>query len=93
MVSTPSLYNRDKNPAGVWRYKRVKEGRGVKTGDLPHLFYQAVRTWQAAVEDPLGPDIQTTRLGKLDRQLFQETLPAQHDGAFRHRPLLRPEAP
>ena len=38
-MPTPSLYTREKNPAGVWRYKRVKEGRGVKTGDLAAPFF------------------------------------------------------
>jgi hypothetical protein len=38
-VPTPSLYTREKNPTGVWRYKRVKEGRGVKTGDLGAPFF------------------------------------------------------
>jgi hypothetical protein len=38
-VPTPSLYVREKNPTGVWRYKRVKEGRGVKTGDLAAPFF------------------------------------------------------
>ena len=35
----PSLYTREKNPTGVWRYKRVKEDRGVKTGDLAAPFF------------------------------------------------------
>lgn len=36
----PSLYTREKNPtSGAWHFKRVKEGRGVKTGDLRGTFY------------------------------------------------------
>jgi integrase len=36
----PSLYTREKNPtSGTWHFKRVKEGRGVKTGDLQGTFY------------------------------------------------------
>jgi integrase/recombinase XerD len=36
----PSLYTREKNPSsGAWHFKRVKEGRGVKTGDLQGTFY------------------------------------------------------
>src|SRR5438309_10459372 len=36
----PSLYTREKDPAkGTWHFKRVKEGRGVKTGDLRGTFY------------------------------------------------------
>jgi hypothetical protein len=38
-VPTPSLYTREKNPTGVWRYKRVEEGRGVKTGDVAAPFF------------------------------------------------------
>src|ERR1700680_4274342 len=38
-MPTPSLYIREKTPVGVWRYKRVKEGRGVKTGDLAAPFF------------------------------------------------------
>jgi integrase/recombinase XerD len=38
-VSIPSLYTREKNPDGAWRYKRIKEGRGVKTGDLTAPFF------------------------------------------------------
>jgi integrase/recombinase XerD len=34
-----SLYLREKNPAGHWRYRRIKEGRGVRTGDLQPPFY------------------------------------------------------
>jgi integrase/recombinase XerD len=36
---SPSLYIREKNPAGRWRYKRIKEGRGVKTGELAAPFF------------------------------------------------------
>jgi integrase/recombinase XerD len=36
----PSLYTREKDPAkGTWHFRRVKEGRGVKTGDLRGTFY------------------------------------------------------
>ena len=36
----PSLYNREKNPTtGTWHFRKVKEGRGVKTGDLQGTFY------------------------------------------------------
>ncbi|MGH9725397.1 MAG: tyrosine-type recombinase/integrase, partial [Candidatus Acidiferrales bacterium] len=35
----PSLYIRAKNQQGNWRYARVKEGRGVRTGDLKPPFY------------------------------------------------------
>lgn len=38
-MPSPSLYIREKRPSGVWRYKRVKEGRGVKTGDLAAPFF------------------------------------------------------
>ena len=38
-MSTPSLYIREKSPSGPWRYRRVKEGRGVKTGDLTGPFF------------------------------------------------------
>lgn len=36
---TPSLYIRFKNPNGVWRYGRVKEGRGIRTADISGPFY------------------------------------------------------
>lgn len=35
----PSLYIREKNSTGNWRYRRIKEGRGVRTGDLRAPFY------------------------------------------------------
>jgi hypothetical protein len=38
-MPTSSLYIREKNPKGVWRYKRIKEGRAVKTGDLMAPFF------------------------------------------------------
>lgn len=38
-MATPSLYVREKTPAGTWRYRRIKEGRGVKTGDLSAPFF------------------------------------------------------
>jgi len=38
-MSTPSLYIREKSPSGPWRYRRIKEGRGQKTGDLSGPFF------------------------------------------------------
>jgi integrase/recombinase XerD len=38
-MSTPSLYIREKSPSGPWRYRRIKEGRGLKTGDLTGPFF------------------------------------------------------
>jgi hypothetical protein len=38
-LPTPSLYVRETIPAGNWRYRRIKEGRGVRTGDLAPPFY------------------------------------------------------
>lgn len=38
-MPTPSLYVREKNPEGVWRYRRIKEGRGVRTSDLLAPFF------------------------------------------------------
>jgi integrase/recombinase XerD len=38
-VPTPSLYIRKKNPNGVWRYGRVKEGRGFRTTDVVGPFF------------------------------------------------------
>ena len=38
-MSTPSLYIREKTPEGAWRYRRIKEGRGVKTGDQTGPFF------------------------------------------------------
>ncbi len=34
-----TLYHRYKNGAGQWRYRRVKTGRGIKTGDIKAPFY------------------------------------------------------
>jgi integrase len=34
-----SIYTRRKNDAGQWRYVRVEEGRGIKTGKLSGPFY------------------------------------------------------
>jgi hypothetical protein len=34
-----SVYVREKNPTGSWRYRKIKEGRGVKTGELKGTFY------------------------------------------------------
>ena len=38
-MPTPSLYIREKTPEGTWRYPRIKEGRGVKTGDQTGPFF------------------------------------------------------
>src|SRR4029077_14605561 len=34
-----SIYTRGKNEAGRWRYTRVKEGRGKKTGEFVAPFF------------------------------------------------------
>ena len=35
-----SLYTREKNPSsGTWHFKKLKEGRGIKTGDLRRICY------------------------------------------------------
>jgi integrase/recombinase XerD len=39
MPAFPSVYIREKNPAGKWRYRRIKEGRGIRTTDLKAPFY------------------------------------------------------
>jgi hypothetical protein len=39
-MSTPSLYIREKSAAGPWRYRRIKEGRGLKAGDLTGPFFR-----------------------------------------------------
>jgi integrase/recombinase XerD len=36
---SPSVYIREKNAAETWRYKRIKEGRGVKTGEILAPFF------------------------------------------------------
>lgn len=46
-----SIYNRHRNGAGQWRYKRIETGRGVKTGDLQPPFYARLsrngkQTWR-----------------------------------------------
>jgi integrase/recombinase XerD len=38
-MATPSLYVREKTPRGIWRYRRIKQGRGVKTGELRAPFF------------------------------------------------------
>ncbi len=38
-MATLSLYIREKNPAGAWRYRRIRKGRGVRTGDLSAPFF------------------------------------------------------
>ena len=35
----PSVYVREKAPTGKWKPRRIKEGRGVKTGELVGPFY------------------------------------------------------
>jgi len=36
----PSLYTREKDPtSGSWRFRKIKEGRGIKTGDLRGTLY------------------------------------------------------
>jgi len=37
-MSRISVYIREKTD-GVWRYRRIKEGRGFKTGDLTPTFF------------------------------------------------------
>src|ERR1700686_5471180 len=39
MGTSQSLYIREKNPAERWRYKRIKEARGVKTGEISAPFF------------------------------------------------------
>lgn len=34
-----SIYTREKNAEGAWRFRRIREGRGIKTGDLRPPFY------------------------------------------------------
>ena len=34
-----SVYVREKNDVGSWRFRKVREGRGIKTGDLQPPFY------------------------------------------------------
>jgi hypothetical protein len=34
-----SMFVREKNNNGAWRFKKVREGRGIKTGDLRPPFY------------------------------------------------------
>ena len=34
-----SIYVRQKNNKGAWRFRKVREGRGIKTGDLRPPFY------------------------------------------------------
>src|ERR1700722_11934943 len=36
---SPSLYIRERNPAGAWRYRRIKQGRGQKTGEVKPPFF------------------------------------------------------
>ncbi len=38
-MPTLSIYVREKTPSGTWRYRRIKEGRGVKTGDYSAPFF------------------------------------------------------
>lgn len=38
-MPTPSLYIREKNADGRWRYRRVKEGRGIRTAELAGPFF------------------------------------------------------
>lgn len=38
-MQTTSLYTREKNPDGNWRYRRIKEGRGLRTADLVSPFF------------------------------------------------------
>jgi integrase/recombinase XerD len=38
-MPTPSLYIRKKNTDGLWRYGRVKEGRGFRTTDIVGPFF------------------------------------------------------
>lgn len=38
-MPTPSLYIREKNPDARWRYRRIKEGRGIRTTDLGGPFF------------------------------------------------------
>jgi integrase len=38
-MAIPSLYIREKNAKDVWRYRRIKEGRGLRTGDLAAPFF------------------------------------------------------
>lgn len=38
-MPTLTLYIREKSTAGAWRYRRIKEGRGIRTGELVPPFF------------------------------------------------------
>ena len=50
-MATPSLYIREKTAKGIWQYRRIKPGRGVKTGELRAPFFtrpflEGKQTWK-----------------------------------------------
>ena len=38
-MPTVTLYIREKSTAGAWRYRRIKQGRGIRTGELVPPFF------------------------------------------------------
>ena len=79
-----AIYQRLKEPRGnahVWRYRRVQETRGVKTGSVQGPFY--IRPTQANGAQPWVPlDAETFDAAKLERDKREkgEVLAAENNG-------------
>jgi integrase len=77
-MPTPSLYIREKTAAGAWRYRRIKEGRGVKTSDLTGPFFtrpvvNGKQIWKTL-------DAQTFKEGKEEAGQLTAAIGAQSKG-------------
>jgi integrase/recombinase XerD len=77
-MAIPSLYIRAKQPNGKWRYRRIKEGKGVKTGELEPPFFirpsiQGKRHWKGLTADSF-------RMAKEEAEYLVSALNAQAKG-------------
>jgi integrase len=77
-MPTSTLYVRQKNTDGVWRYKRIKEGRGLKTGELTAPFFARRYLNGKQIWKPLFA--QTFREAKDEASRLTAALEAQSKG-------------
>jgi Phage integrase, N-terminal SAM-like domain len=83
-----SVYIREKTDGG-WRYRRLKEGRGFKTGDLTPPFFTRRRMDGRQVWKGLYAEAETFAQAKKEASQLSAEVPAEPQG-FR---TIQPEMP
>jgi hypothetical protein len=73
-----SIYVREKNNQGKWKPRRIKEGRGVKTGDLVGPFY--IRPFINGKQGWRPLQAQTFQEAKTEAELARNALDAHGKG-------------